>query len=48
MGGNVTVLAGVTIGNGVVIGAGSIVTKDVPDNVVIAGTPAKIIKEISQ
>ena len=42
------VLPGVTIGNGVVIGAGSIVTKDVPDNVVIAGTPAKIIKEISQ
>ena len=48
IGGNVTVLAGVTIGNGVVIGAGSTVTKDVPDNVVIAGTPAKIIKEISQ
>lgn len=47
-GGSVTVLGGVTIGNGVVVGAGSVVTKDVPDNVVVAGNPAKIIKEIAQ
>lgn len=47
-GANVSVMPGVTIGNGVVIGAGSVVTKDVPDNVVVAGVPAQIIKEIKQ
>lgn len=47
-GGDVVVLAGVTIGDGVVVGAGSVVTKNVPNNVVIAGNPAKIIKEIVQ
>ena len=46
IGGNVVVLAGVTIGNNVVIGAGSVVTKDVPNNCVIAGVPAKKIKDI--
>lgn len=39
------ILPGVRVGNHVVIGAGSIVTKDIPDNVVVAGNPAKIIKE---
>ena len=43
-GDNVTVLSGVKIGNGVVIGAGSIVTKDIPDFSVAAGAPAKVIK----
>jgi maltose O-acetyltransferase len=42
----VTILPGVTIGNGVTIGAGSVVTKNVPDNVVVAGNPAKIIKQL--
>jgi maltose O-acetyltransferase len=46
IGGSVTILPGVTIGNGVTIGAGSVVTKDVPDNVVVAGNPAKIIKQL--
>ena len=47
-GANVSIMPGVTIGNGCVIGAGSVVTKDIPDNVLVAGVPAKIIKEINQ
>lgn len=46
IGGNVTILPGVTIGDNVVIAAGAGVTKDVPDNCIIGGVPAKIIKEI--
>lgn len=44
IGGNVFVLPGVTIGDGAVIGAGSVVSKDVEAFTVVAGTPAKIIK----
>jgi sugar O-acyltransferase (sialic acid O-acetyltransferase NeuD family) len=40
-----TINPGVSIGNNVIVGAGSVVIRDVPDNVVIAGVPAKIIKE---
>lgn len=47
-GGNVTVLPGVTIGNNVTVGAGAVVTRDVPDNVVVAGNPARIIKALAQ
>ncbi len=43
-GGHCTVLPGVTIGNNVIVGAGSVVTKNIPDNAVVAGNPAKIIK----
>ena len=46
MGGNVTVLPGVTIGSNVVVGAGAVVTRDVSDNVVIAGVPAKVIRQL--
>ncbi len=46
LGGNVTVLPGVKIGNNTVIGAGSVVTKDIPDNVVAVGNPCKVIKNI--
>ena len=42
------VLPGVTIGNNVVVGANSTVTKDVPDNVVVAGTPAKVICSLDE
>jgi len=45
VGGNSIIMPGVQVGNGVVIGAGSIVTKSVPDNVVVAGNPARIIRE---
>lgn len=46
IGGNVVVLAGVTIGDNTVIGAGSVVVKDIPSNVVAFGNPCKVIKEI--
>lgn len=47
IGGNCTILPGVTIGNNVVIAAGAVVTKDVPDNCVVGGVPARVIKEIT-
>ncbi|MBR1885984.1 MAG: sugar O-acetyltransferase [Schwartzia sp.] len=46
IGGNATILPGVTIGNNVVIAAGAVVTKDVPDNTLVAGVPAKKIREL--
>ncbi|MCC5910897.1 MAG: 2,3,4,5-tetrahydropyridine-2,6-dicarboxylate N-acetyltransferase [Clostridiaceae bacterium] len=46
IGANAVVLEGVKVGKGSVVAAGAVVTKDVPENVVVAGTPAKIIKEI--
>ncbi|KAJ2723295.1 hypothetical protein GGI07_002723 [Coemansia sp. Benny D115] len=45
VGGSAVILAGVTIGNGVTVGGGSVVTKDVPDNVVVVGNPARIKRE---
>ncbi|MFX3776812.1 DapH/DapD/GlmU-related protein, partial [Streptococcus suis] len=45
-GGGATILPGVTVGNNVVVGAGSVVTKSFCDNVVLAGNPACVIKEI--
>jgi UDP-2-acetamido-3-amino-2,3-dideoxy-glucuronate N-acetyltransferase len=44
IGSNATILCGVTIGENALIGAGSMVTKDVPANAVVAGNPTKIIK----
>ena len=46
IGGNVCVMPGVTIGNNTVIGAGSVVTKDIPSNVVAVGNPCRVIKEL--
>ena len=45
-GGNVVVLGGVTIGDNAVIGAGSVVTKDIPSNVAAVGNPCKVIRVI--
>jgi UDP-2-acetamido-3-amino-2,3-dideoxy-glucuronate N-acetyltransferase len=44
IGSNATILCGVTIGENALIGAGAMVTKNVPDNAIVAGNPAKIIK----
>lgn len=46
IGGNCTILPGVTIGSNVVVAAGAVVNRDVPDNCVVGGVPARIIKEI--
>ncbi|MCM1222555.1 MAG: sugar O-acetyltransferase [Lachnospiraceae bacterium] len=46
IGGNVTILPGVTIGNNVIVAAGAVVTKDVPDNCIVGGVPAKVIKAL--
>lgn len=44
IGSNATILCGITIGENSLIGAGSVVTKDVPPNTIVAGNPAKILK----
>lgn len=46
IGSSATILCGVTIGENAIVGAGSVVTKDVPDNAVVAGVPARVIKKI--
>ncbi len=47
LGGDVKVLAGVSIGDNTIIGTGSIVTKDIPANVIAVGNPCKVIHEIT-
>ena len=47
IGGNVCILPGVTIGDNAVIGAGSVVTKDIPADVIAAGNPCRVIREIT-
>ena len=46
VGSSATILCGVTVGENAVIGAGSVVTKDIPPNVIVAGVPAKIIRVV--
>jgi len=46
IGANATILQGVTIGENAVVAAGAVVSKDVPDNTIVGGIPAKIIKTI--
>ena len=48
IGDKVSIFSGVTIGDNVIIGAGSIVTHDVPSNCMVAGMPAKMLKELKR
>ncbi|MCC8016478.1 MAG: sugar O-acetyltransferase [Clostridiales bacterium] len=48
IGAGAIILPGVKIGNGTVIGAGSVVTKDIPENVVAAGNPCRVLRKISE
>ena len=46
IGGNCTIVGGITIGSNVVVAGGAVVTKDIPDNCVVAGVPARIVKRL--
>ena len=46
IGSNATILCGVTVGEGALVGAGSVVTRDVPPDTVVAGNPAKVIRKL--
>jgi UDP-2-acetamido-3-amino-2,3-dideoxy-glucuronate N-acetyltransferase len=46
IGSNATILCGVTIGENAIVGAGSVVTHDVPDNAVVVGNPARVMRNI--
>ena len=47
IGAGVVILPGITIGENAVIGAGSVVTKDIPANVIAVGNPCKVLREIT-
>ncbi len=46
IGGNCTIVDGVTIGSNVIVAGGAVVTKDVPNNCVVAGVPARVVKQL--
>lgn len=46
LGSSSTIMAGVTVGENAIVGAGAVVTKDVPPNTIVAGVPAKVIKTL--
>lgn len=48
IGGSVSIVPGVTIGANTIIGAGSVVTKDIPDNVVAVGNPCRVLREVGE
>ena len=48
IGSSVTILGGVTIGENAMVGAGAVVTKDVPPNSIVAGNPAKVLRQIQK
>jgi len=48
IGSSATLLCGITVGEGAIVGAGSVVTKDVPPHAIVAGNPARVIKKPSQ
>lgn len=48
IGANATIMCGVTIGENSIVGAGSVVTKDVPANTIVAGVPAKAIRKVEK
>ncbi len=48
IGGNTCIMPGVAIGKNVVIGAGSVVTKDIPDDVIAVGNPCKVVRKITE
>ncbi len=48
IGSSVTLLCGITVGENAIVGAGSVVTKDVPANTIVAGNPARILRKIGE
>jgi acetyltransferase-like isoleucine patch superfamily enzyme len=48
IGTSATILCGITIGENAIVGAGSVVTRDVPDNTIVAGNPARVIRKVEK